>query len=391
MLGIIAAFIVCILWGFLFVRTYLGIRTVRRLPSGTPLPAKPPLVSVIIAAKEEQENIQDTIRHLMQQTYERMEIIAVNDRSQDATGARLDALKKWSDGRPEEGPALKVIHITHLPDGWLGKNHALFQGYLQARGTFLLFTDADVRFEPDTVRDAVAYALQQKADHVTLLPKLESATFWLRAFVHYFLLSLCLLYPPWLGNDDKQRRWGIGIGAFNLIRREAYEGIGTHRALCMRPDDDLRLGMLVKKTGCRQRVAVGSERIAVAWYASLQEAVRGLEKNLYAGFGYRLGFALLAVAGQLLLFALPLTAPLWSRGPALGLYIAADLLLLGVYYLHVSRFNREKGAEAVLLPATVFVLIWILARSVWLAHLRKGVYWRGTFYSLEQLKKWYRQ
>jgi len=384
---VLVAFALCIVWGLTYVRTTLGLPAVRDVPSGLPLPDKAPLVSVVIAAKEEQENIQETIRHLMKQSYRRLEIIAVNDRSNDATGSRLDTLKAWSDGRPEQGPALRVIHITQLPQGWLGKNHALYQGYLQARGSYLLFTDADVRFEPDTIRDAVAYALQQEADHVTLLPKLEARAFWLKAFVHYFLFSLCLFVPPWKGNDDEQDKYGIGVGAFNLIRREAYEGIGTHKALSMRPDDDLRLGMLVKRGGWRQRVAAGAKRIAVEWYPTLPDAVRGLEKNFYSGFGFRLPLALAAIAGQLLLLGLPLTAPLWSRGPALVLFLLADVFLVLSYLRHVRRFNDERGGEAVALPVSVFMLVWVLARSVWLAHARKGVYWRGTFYSLEELRR----
>jgi len=384
---VIVALSVCIIWGLLLVRTTLGLPTIRDVPAGLPLPDKPPLVSVVIAAKEEQENIQETIRHLLRQTYPRLEIIAVNDRSSDATGARMEALKAWSDKRPEGGPALRVIHVTQLPQGWLGKNHALYQGYLQARGSFLLFTDADVRFEPDAIRDTVAYAMLQGADHVTLLPKLEAKTFWLKAFVHYFLFSLCLLVPPWKGNDDSQRKYGIGVGAFNLLRREAYEGIGTHKAFSMRPDDDLRLGMLVKRGGWKQRVMAGAKRIAVEWYPTLADAVRGLEKNLYSGFGYRLPFAIAAVIGQLIGFGLPLTAPLWSRGPALILFLLADVFLVIVYLRHVRRFNEERGGEAIALPVSVYMLVWVLARSVSLAHARRGVYWRGTFYSLEELRR----
>lgn len=388
--AVIIASLLCLVWGVLLARTILGLKSVRDVPDGLPLQGVPPLVSVIIAAKEEQESIQETIRHLMRQTYPRIEIVAVNDRSNDATGARLEALKAWSDKRPEAGPTLRIIHVTQLPDGWLGKNHALYQGYLQARGMYLLFTDADVRFAPNAIRDALAYALQQSADHVTLLPKMESKTLWLKAFVHYFLFSLCLIIPPWTGHKEGRRRQGLGVGAFNLIRREAYEAIGTHRAFRMRPDDDLRLGAMVKQAGFRQRVAAGAERIAVEWYPSLRHAVLGLEKNLYSGFRYRLPLALSAIVGQLALLALPLTAPLWSRGAALPLFLLADAAIVAVYLLHVRALNKESGKEAALLPASVFLLVYVLARSVWLAHLRKGVYWRGTFYSLEELRRRFR-
>jgi len=390
MLDIALAFALCIVWGFALVRTWLGLASLRELPSGLPLPSKPPLVSVVVAAKEEQDHIEETIRRLLKQTYPRIEIIAVNDRSTDATGAKIDDIKRWADTLRTEHPPLTVVHITQLPNGWLGKNHALYQGSLQARGTYLLFTDADVRFDEDAIKDAVAYALAQKADHVTLLPKMESRGFWLQAFVQYVLFSICLWLPPWLGNDDNQRKIGMGVGAFNLIRRETYDRIGTHRALSMRPDDDLRLGMLVKQAGCRQRVAVGSKRITVEWYPSLRAAVQGLEKNLYSGFSFRLPVAAAGVCLQLLCCALPLTALLWARGPAFGLYAAAAALFAAVYALHARRFALERGLTAAALPVSVYLFIWVMIRSIALTHLRKGVYWRGTFYKLDELKDRFR-
>ncbi|WP_274362280.1 glycosyltransferase [Paenibacillus thermotolerans] len=387
---IIVSAILAALWTAVFLRTYKGLQSVPDLPKGVSLPEKPPLVSVIIAAKEEQETIGETVRHLLQQSYPRMEIIAVNDRSGDATGARLDELKSWSAGKEHSRIPLKVIHITSLPDGWLGKNHALYQGYLHSRGSFLLFTDADVRFHPDAVRDSVAYALSEGADHVTLSPKLVSKSFWLRAFVHYFLFSLFMLLSPWRANDDRNRSSGMGIGAFNLLRRSAYETIGTHAALAMRPDDDLRLGVLVKRRGFKQRLAAGTHRIAVEWYTSLRAAARGLEKNLYSGFGYRLALAAAAMCGQLLLFAGPFLMLSFARGAALAVLFAVCALIVAVYVLCVRRMNKERGEEAAVLPISALLLTFVLARSVWLAHRRSGVNWRGTFYSLDDLRRLYK-
>lgn len=390
MIATVVAFLICAAWFAVLIRTARGLPALPDLPRGLPLPDKPPLVSVIVAAKEEQDNIQETIKHLMRQSYPRLEIVAVNDRSNDATGARLEELKAWSESRPNDGPPLRVVHITQLPDGWLGKNHAMYQGYRLARGSFLLFTDADVLFQPDAIRDAVAYALRESAEHITLLPRLKSRSFLLKAFVHYFMFCLCLIYPPWLANRDDLRRGGIGVGAFNLIRRDAYEAIGTHEALRMRPDDDLRLGALVKKAGLRQRVVPGADRIGVEWYKSLKEAIKGLEKNIYAGLGYRVSLAVSAVAGQLLFFVLPLFAPLWARGAAFWLFLLADLLFALTYLAVVRRINGERGEDVLALHAAVPVLVWVLTRSIWLAHKRKGVYWRGTFYALNELKRRFR-
>ncbi|WP_213055581.1 glycosyltransferase, partial [Escherichia coli] len=116
-------------------------------------PSLPPLVSIIIAAKEEESTIADTVKHLLDQTYPRIEIIAVNDRSRDSTGRKLDELRRWSENRGDLHIPVRIIHITSLPSGWIGKNHALYQGYAQARGKYLLFTDADVKFAPNTVSD----------------------------------------------------------------------------------------------------------------------------------------------------------------------------------------------------------------------------------------------
>lgn len=361
------------------------------IPSRLPLPERPPLVSVIIAAKEEQENIQETIRFLHNQTYPRLEIIAINDRSSDATGARLDAMKAWSDGRPEGGPLLKVVHIANLPQGWLGKNHALYQGYKQAKGSYLLFTDADVHFHPDCIRDCMAYVLKRDVDHLTLIPKLLSSSLLLRSFVHLFMSCVCFIYPPWQANDDLNRKKGMGIGAFNLVRREVYERIGTHRSFAMRPDDDLCLGLKVKREGWRQRVASGTDKIAVEWYATLRDAFIGLEKNLYSGFGFRLPLALSAVAGLILLVGAPLTSLLWARGWALFFLLASSGFFFGTYLMYVQRLDPKSGKEAIWLPVSVFLLAGVILRSVCLAHRRKGVYWRDTFYSLQELRKHYRE
>jgi len=391
MLGWILALAVSAVWGWVLYQSYLGRSSLEQLPGRVPGAERLPLVSVIVAAKEEQENIQDTIRYLHHQSYPHLEIIAINDRSNDTTGARLDAMKAWSDGRPAGGPTLRVIHIANLPEGWLGKNHALYQGYLQARGSYLLFTDADVRFEPHTIRDSMAYVLQHQIDHLTLIPRLIARSFWLKSFVHFFMFCVFILFPPWAANDDLRRTGGLGIGAFNLMKREAYERIGTHRAFAMRPDDDLRLGMLVKQEGLRQRVVSGVGNIAVEWYTSLKQAIKGLEKNLYSGFQFRLSLALLAVAGLLLLFAAPLTAVIWSRGFTLVLWLLAAGLLITDYVLVIRSVVKEDGREAVVLPISVFVLLGVLVRSVWLAHRRRGVYWRGTFYPLAELKRKFRQ
>ncbi|MEF3313190.1 glycosyltransferase family 2 protein [Paenibacillus sp. GYB004] len=375
-------------WLVMLLSASAGLKLLRPLPFAPAAKRKgeTPLVSVIVAAKEEEASITDTVRYLLEQDYPRLEIIAINDRSQDDTGRRLDELKRWSEKRPSTAIPLKVVHITALPEGWLGKNHALYQGYLQAKGSYLLFTDADVRFRSTAIRDALSYAESSGADHLTLTPLMIARSFWLRAFVQYFMFSLNLFLRLWRANDDRQIKFGTGIGAFNLITRKAYEAIGTHRALAMRPDDDLRLGALVKRAGFKQRLLIGKNHLEVEWYPTLQEAVKGLEKNLFSGFGYRLPMAVFGMLGQLLAFFGPfaglLLLPTWG-GFA---YAASAAILVGLYVASTRRMSKDSGKEAWALPAAVWMLIVVLSRSVYLTLRRGGIYWRGTFYPLDRLR-----
>src|SRR5207248_4953021 len=141
----------------------------------------------------------------------------------------------------------------------------------------LLFTDADIVFAGGALRRAVGYAVTEGLDHLTLAPRLVARGIPLRVFVAFFAYAFVALWGAYLANDPKSTR-GVGIGAFNLVRRSAYERIGTMRALSLRPDDDIRLGRRLRGFGFRQRVLNGNDLVSVEWYPSLAAAISGLEK-----------------------------------------------------------------------------------------------------------------
>ncbi|TVY06860.1 glycosyltransferase [Paenibacillus cremeus] len=382
------ALVTLLYWLFMLWDTMRSRQWMLELPRSSAAGAgEQPLVSVIVAAKEEESSITETVQHLLGQTYPRLEIIAVNDRSQDTTGRKLDELRRWSLGRDGIDIPLRIIHITSLPSGWLGKNHALYQGYLQARGKYLLFTDADVRFEPETVADAVHFMQGQQADHLTLAPRMVAKGFWLKAFVQYFFFSFSLFIRPWRANDDFQQRHGMGIGAFNLITRHAYERIGTHQAIALRPDDDLQLGRLVKQAMLRQRLASGMHHLAVEWYRSVPEAMRGLEKNTFSGFHYSLTLAALGVIGQLAMFLFPFIGMVAAPGWTSLVFLLDIALMLTVYWMLIRSMTGRTGIEWIVFPFSVGLLTYIVIRSVWLTLRQGGIYWRGTFYSLKELRR----
>lgn len=175
-------------WVYVFARS-IGLRKwVRRFPQPVrdnkhaKAPAAAPFVSIIVAARNEEQAIERTIRLLLAQRYPSYEVIAVNDRSEDRTGDILDALKLLAAGSVAYTP----LHLKEVPQGWLGKNHALFRGYQLAKGQLILFTDADVAFHEDTIAAAVAAFTADEADHLTAAPRMTARTFLLRAFVRFF-------------------------------------------------------------------------------------------------------------------------------------------------------------------------------------------------------------
>lgn len=382
---LILAIVVVGFWLFMLVMHFNGLRKVPRLPIVREPLVDEPLVSVIIAAKEEEAAIARTMRGILAQEYRNFELIVVNDRSEDATGERAEEVKREMVARGCEIP-IEVVHIRELPSGWLGKNHAIYQGYLRAKGDRLLFTDADVEYQPFALRSAVQFFQELQLDHLTVTPFMEAHGFWLRGFVHFFLFALCILKWPWVPNNDKQHKEGMGIGAFNFLSRAAYEKIGTHRVIAMRPDDDLQLGTKIKQARLKQRFVTGPEHLAVEWYPSLPAAVKGLEKNLFAGLNYSFFMFVYAVIGQFVFFCFPFFAVWLYGGWVSALYFVAVLAMIAIYLLYVRSMSKDKGWEVFTLPFLVLLFLFILIRSTYLTYKQGGIYWRGTFYSLRELK-----
>ena len=199
----------------------------------------------------------------MQLDYPELEITLVNDRSTDRTGEILDRLAG-------EFPQLNVVHLSELPGGWLGKNHALQLGASRSRGEWLLFTDADIVFDPSTLRRAITYVNAHQVDHLAATPDCHMPTWLLTCFAVTFAMYFSLFVRIWAVRNPRSTAH-IGIGAFNLVRASVYQAVGGHETIRMRPDDDLKLGKIIKLAGYRQDVVNGTGLIGVEWYASVAE------------------------------------------------------------------------------------------------------------------------
>ena len=281
---------------------------------------------------------------------------------------------------------VRVIHVEELPEGWLGKSHAVYAGAEMAGGEWLLFTDADIRFREDAMRRAVAYAEGHDLDHLTLVPDLELKGYWLRSAISFFYVAF-LLYRGYYRANVPSSKVGVGIGAFNLIRSRAYQEIGTYRAFALRPDDDLSLGTRVKSLGLRQRLAAGQGLLSVKWYDSLGDLIRGVEKNVFPALDYSLPKVAGNFIGLLSVTVWPFAGMLLTEGPARLLCLGAVAAQL-VTYAIVNRFLGWRVFPLALgYPVCALLFAGVILRSTALALLRGGIYCRGTFYPLNLLKR----
>lgn len=356
-----------------------GMRRLRRLRDVAPdLETLLPTVSIVLAARDEEVSIEAAITSMLAQDYPSLEVIAVDDRSHDETGRILDRIAATE-------TRLRVVHVRELPAGWLGKNQALARGAEVSSGAFLPFTDADVILAPRTLRRAVTLILEQNLDHLTLGPRLEAPGVLLAGFVAYFLLFLTIFTQPWKARDLRSKRF-IGLGAFNLVRADAYRRAGGHTRIAMRPDDDLMLGKLLKSAGARQDIALGESEVRVLWYPDLGAAIRGLEKNLFAGAGYRVGYTILGASSLVVLDTFPVAAVALTHGVAFWANVVAALVV--PFGAVVS--GRAAGLPwwaGLLAPLSALLLAFVFLRSMTLALRRGGIMWRGTLYPLSELRR----
>lgn len=353
-------------------RTVLALRDIQLPEDNTP-----PSVSIIVPARNEQRNIREALQSLLALDYPDYELIVVDDRSEDDTGRILDEMAAACS-------RLKVIHLQHLPPGWLGKNHALWLGSRVATGELFLFTDADIIMEPTVLGRAVAFLKRHKLDHLAATPSMRMPSIFLSMFGASFIIFFSLFSRPWKARDPKSR-YHIGIGAFNLISRDVYEKLGGHETIRLRPDDDIKLGKIVKKGGFRQDVAYAPDFLAVEWYASIAEVIKGLEKNAFSGADYNILLVLAGVIFHLVCSIWPFLAIFITHGTVQDIYIATVCITI-LAFADSTRFHRSKAWYVFGYPIATTLFVFILLRTMFLNLAQGGIYWRGTFYSLKELR-----
>ena len=359
--------IILAFWIVALATTIVNLLAVPRLAAR--LPRSMPLVSVIVPARDEERAIESAVRALFAQTYPALELIVVDDRSTDATGAILSALAR-------EDARLVVVDGHEPPPGWLGKPAALHRGSAHARGELLLFVDADVLYSPDLVTSAVAYLEEHDLPMVSLFPRLEMRGFWEHVIMPNLAVFAFSFLPLWLANRSRTPILAVGGGPGNLVRRADYDAVGGHESLKDAVVDDVALARLMRRSGRRTRVVRAEEMIAVRMYHGVGEIVRGFTKNAFAVFDRSYVAALFFLSASLVFHLLPYALALTGN----RLAIAAVLLIV------VSRVVLFRAIGYRLVNAVfghpLMMLSWgyILIRSLWYTGIRRQLHWRGRTY-----------
>jgi len=366
-------------------------------PEWNPPPdAALPSLTIVVPARNEEAEIEPALRSLLQLNYPRFEVVALNDRSTDQTGAIMERIA----AEPAAQGRMRVIHVRDLPPGWLGKVHAMWLGsqrdaaqenaargnaVRQAQSEWLLFTDADCVFQTDCLRRAIHYAITTATDHLVLFPTAHMKTLGERMMIGFPQVMAGFAMRPWKVRDPKSRDY-IGVGAFNLIRRPAYEAIGTYEALRLEVVDDIKLGESIKKAGLRQDVVFGRDLVSLRWAVGAAGVVANLEKNLFAFLRFRVSLALVVCALTFFLCVCPflglLLAPGWARAP-----FAVAIATIALVYTLTGRYMASSPWMFLTCPIAALIFAFATLQSAFIAVRDGAITWRGTRYPLEELRK----
>ena len=335
-----------------------------------------PLISVLVPARNEEENIEACVRSLLAQNYPRFEVLVLDDHSADDTYPLLCRLR-------DQDHRLRVLIGANLPPDWYGKPFACWQLAHAAQGEFLLLTDADCVFAPDALLLALGAKEEHQADVVSLVPDLRCQGFWERLLIpiQYFVIFAFLPTPlirltpfPWFAAAN---------GAFLFLRRETYFEVDGHRAVRQQLAEDVKFAQHVKRSGKSLWYGDGSRTYFVRMYHGFEEVWAGFSKNLFPAFSRNLPLLLWVVYFLLNVCVLPPLWALWgwqTHAAWVPLPLGTYLCLAAIRFGLTLRFGRDSGGYAFLNPLAWLLVIGIALSSAYRSLSGRGNAWKGRVY-----------
>jgi chlorobactene glucosyltransferase len=341
-------------------------------------PSRMPSISVLVPARNEERSIERCVRSLLEQEYDDFEVIVLNDHSDDRTGEILTTLRR-------EHPALSVIEGAPLPAEWVGKNWACHQLAREARGEWLLFTDADTIHEPHSLSAVIGFAERTGAHFFSGVPRQRMESFWERVVIP-MVIFLYFAYLPnrWI-TDRRDPQFSATNGQLLCVARLAYDKIGGHEAVRSQLVEDLWLGRAAKRAGIRTALASAIETVECRMYGSLREIMAGFSKNLFPGFDYSIVGLTFFLISTLLLYVVPLIFVIvaitngWYTVELFWLPLTQLLLASAMRAMLALRFGMD-WRQLFYHPLSALIIAIIALNSARWSFSRRGATWKGRSY-----------
>jgi Glycosyltransferases, probably involved in cell wall biogenesis len=344
----------------------------------------PPLISILIPARNEESNINKLLVSLIKQDYKNLEILVLDDNSIDSTAAVVKRMAL-------KDPRIKLIDGAKLEGGWLGKSWACHQLAYQASGQYFIFTDADTLHFPDTVSKALATLAQNNLDGLSAYPRQIMVTFTERMLVSFIGMGLFTMLPLVLVKKTKGKFFSTGIGQFFMFKKEAYFKSGGHESVKAEILEDIHLSKRIKAAGFSYMVFDGSSNVFCRMYKGFRETVSGFSKFIFAAFDYNGFMEAIAISFYSILFLVPfILLPIslifeWSK--ILVILNIIQILLVFTIKIIISIRFKERILDIFLTPVSLCFIIGIAVNSYIQARFREGVYWKGRIYDVNTPEK----
>jgi len=342
--------------------------------------AELPRVSVLVPARNEEKNIKNCVTSLLEQDYPNYEVIVLNDSSEDGTGDILKSIR-------QDYPGLKIITGKQLIEGWTGKTYACKQLAEEAKGEWLLFTDADTIHKKSSLKEAMYTALYRNADLLSVIPKNEMATFSEKLIMPMLYFTSFVLLPHYFVDKKGFAKFAMAFGPFMLFRKSSYDKIGGHESVKCSILEDVNISKKIKAAGLQLVVADGQSQCTVRMYRNFKEIWNGFSKNIFAGFNYSAPMLFIIDILYLLLFFLPFLFLVLYLISGFTASPAAVLVTVQVIILYLIRIllslKYRLGLVSSLLHPLGALLVPVIAFNSWRwIASGEGTKWKGRVYQM---------
>ncbi len=342
----------------------------------------PPLVSVIVPAKDEEATIEHTVRSILDSEYDRIELILVNDRSIDGTQKQMERFA-LGDAR------VSVVSVQELPTGWTGKTHALFQGAQRSLGDLLLFSDADTVLNRRTIGKAVRFFSANRVDMLSLLPQFTERGFSENAVYPHLALGFSSMYPLTQVNDPYEKA-ALASGCFIMIRRQAYEQVGSWERFRREITEDVALSKAIKAAGLRLNVMRGGDLVRTKPFGSLGDVCRfwkrtfygGLEKSIPKIMRLTANYVVLTILFGFFLVSAVLMLLGNTESATVTLFVLSTVGMTAVVIPYGFIVRQEQGHwwYGLTAPLGMAISAWVAFSALLAVISGRGIYWRGSVY-----------